>query len=39
MDDKIIRVECIRVAGGDLKKAKALYDFMTEKPAKPTKAK
>jgi hypothetical protein len=37
MDDKIIRLECIRTAGGDIKKAKQLYAFMTEKSAKPTK--
>lgn len=39
MDDKIIRLECIRIAGGNIAKANKLYAFMTEKPAKPTKAK
>lgn len=37
MDDKIIRLECIRVAGGNIKKAKQLYAFLTEKTAKPAK--
>lgn len=35
MDDKIIRLECLRIANGDIKKARVLYAFMTEKPKAP----
>lgn len=37
MDDKVIRLECIRIAGGNIAKANKLYAFMTEKPTKKAK--
>jgi hypothetical protein len=39
MDDKVIRLECIRIANGNIAKADKLYAFMTAKLAKPPKAK
>ena len=30
MDDTAIRLECVRISGGDLQKAKELYNFVTE---------
>ena len=34
MNDKIIRLDCLRIANGDVKKAQEMYDFIMAKPTK-----
>jgi hypothetical protein len=37
MDNSLIRLECIRIAGGNIAKAAKLYAFVTVKPTKKAK--